>query len=322
MTPQATGKAGYIFAILLSIAMTALALVEFPLDRPIDNLGLLLDSPNLWLIPQPVSAIANAILLIALSVGLILFNKSFNFVGGHDYVFPAAFLVMTAANPWLTHYLNGATLLAIGNLLCLSILFSRYGEQRNQNAAFYLATVISWGSMAQYAFVPYALVYLLAAVMLKVMKGRDVIAYLFGLCAPYWILIGCGVVPVANFRFPTVDLLPEVFAPPVEVVTMLVSICFTILVGVILLFNNAVNMGGTSSKARAFNRIVNFIGISSAVLLVFDYSNMMTYLPTMFLAVGIQLANAFSWASLKRPGWLAAALAAVYVGFFLVIVYV
>lgn len=322
MSYKAAGTPGFILSILLMLGMTALGLFEFPVDAPGESLGLCLLSPNLWNIPQPWSAIANAALLLAVAAGLIVFNKNYNFVGGHDLVYPAAFLVITASNPWLTHYLNASAILAAGNLLCLSILFSCYSRRDNQNASFYLASVIGWGSMVQYAFVPYALVYLLAAVMLKVMKGRDVIAYLLGLCAPYWILFGCGIVPVSSFHFPDVELYPLSFAPPVEVVTMLVATGFTMLLGIILLFNNAVSLGSTSSKARAFNRVVNFVGIASAIFMVLDFTNMMAYIPTMTIAVGIQLANAFSYASLKRPGWLAAALAAVYVGLFLVIVYV
>lgn len=322
MSYKAAGTPGLVISVLLMLGMAALGFFEFPVDPPAGSLGLCLMSPNLWDIPQPWSMLANAALLLAVAAGLIVFNKSYNFVGGHDLVYPAAFLVITASNPWLTHWLDAATLLAAGNLLCLSILFSCYTRQNNQNAAFYLATVIGWGAMVQYAFVPYALVYLLAAVMLKVFRGRDVIAYLLGLCAPYWILFGSGIVPLDNFHLPEVQLWPLTFAPPVEVVTMLVATAFTMLLGVILLFNNAVSMSGTSSKSRAFNRVVNFLGIASALFMLVDFTNMMTYIPTMTIAVGIQLANAFSFASMKRPAWLAAALAALYVGLFLVIVYV
>lgn len=322
MRRKAAGKLGFVISILLMLGMAALSYFAFPVDQPAGELGLTLWSPNLWEIPQPFSAIANALLLIAIAFALILFNKSNNFVKGNDLVFPAAFLILTAANPWLTHYLETTTILAAANLLCLSILFSRFGKRNNQNSLFYLASVIGLGTMIQYAFIPYALVYLLAAAMLKVIKPREVIAYLLGLAAPYWVLIGSGIIPIESFRFPTVHLITEGFAPPSDVLVMLIGTGATMLLGAIMLFNNAVNMTGASSKARSFNKVVNFVGISSAIFMVLDFTNMTAYIATMNIAVGIQLANAFGYSSLRRPGWLTAALAAIYVGLLLVTVYI
>lgn len=322
MRRKAVGKVGFVLSILLMIAMAIVSYLAFPVEQPAGELGLTLWSPNLWEIPQPFSAIANALLLIAIAFGLILFNKSNNFVHGNDLVFPAAFLVLTASNPWLTHYLETSTILAAANLLCLSILFSRFGKRGNQNSMFYLASVIGLGSMIQYAFIPYALVYLLAAALLKVIKPRETIAYLIGLVAAYWVLIGSGIIPISSFRFPEIHLINEGFTPPSDVLVMLIGIGLTMLLGAIMLFNNAVNMTGASSKARSFNKVVNFVGIASAIFMVLDFTNMTAYIATMNIAVGIQLANAFSYGSLRRPAWLAAALAAIYLGLLLVTVYI
>lgn len=323
MRHKAVGKQGLVIAILLAAGMTALGLVAFPLGKATGNAGLCLPSPNLWELPQPLSSAAAFTLLLVIAFGLILLNKKNNFIAGQDLVYPASFLVMTAANPWLTHYLGESAILAFGNLLCLALLFSCYGRRDNQNASFYLGSLLGIGAMTQYAFVLYAPVYLLAAVMLKTMRLRDAAAYAIGLFAPFWVTFGSGILPITDFRIPDIELIFFTgFAPPPEVLVMLIATGVTILLGLILLMNNAVSLTRASSKARAFNRVVNLLGVATALFLVVDFANMTAYLCTLFLCVGIQLANAFGYATTRRPAWLAAALAAIYVGIFLVTVYV
>lgn len=322
MRHKAVGKQGLVISILLAAAMVALGLTAFPLGRADEAAGFCLPSPDQWEIPQPYSCAAGFLLMLVTAFGLILLNKKNNFIAGQDLVYPAAFLVMTAANPWLTHFLGESVILAFANLICLALLFGGYGRRDNQNRSFYLASVLGLGAMIQYAFLLYAPVYLLAAVMLKTMRLRDAAAYVIGLCAPFWVAVGCGIIPIENFRIPDVEFIFHGFAPPPEVLVMLISTAVTVLLGLIILMNNTVSLMRASSKARAFNRVVNLLGIATTIFIVVDFANMTAYLCTLFLCVGIQLANAFGYASARRPAWLALLLAAVYAGIFLVTVYV
>lgn len=304
-------------AVILTLAMSATAFFTSPMPAITGKMGLCLPSPNEWMIPEVVSWAINLTLLLATAVALYFSNKSHTFVPGSGGFISAIFLVAAASNPWISGVLTSSIILAACNLACLTILFFCYRQQNATQEIFVVATILSLGSMIQYAFILMIPAYIIVAILMKCFRFKEFLALLMGLAAPYWVGIGLGIIPLGNFAMPTLSNLFTGDAATLELFIVMVNIGVTAVASCLLGLNNLVKLYAGNPKRRLLNLAAATVGIFCLLGIIFDYTNMTAYMGTIYMIGAVQLANLFALWHIRREQIWALVVMAIYVGFFL-----
>lgn len=301
MRSRIIGNSGLILTIFLACAMSAF---EFFIGDPLrleGKLGICMPSPNQWIIPSIASWGINIGLIIILGLSLHLFNKTYNFISNSDTVLSAAFIFLCGANPWLDGMLTSSIILMAANLICLHFLFGCYRSQKGMQQLFLVGSILSLGSMFQYAFIFFIPAYLIIAIVLKCLNVKSLIAYLLGIMAPYWVGIGLGIIPLESFSMPNFSNLFDGFGSKQSVFIGLLNSAVTIVMALLLVLYNAVKLYAGNTRRRLFNNSIIILGLASAICIVCDVDNVPTYMATAYMVLGVQLSNLFILHNVRHP---------------------
>lgn len=305
-------------AVIAMLVMTAISFVFRPDEKVSGELGICLRSPNLWQINPVLSWLMNTVLIGVVAAGGFFLNRTYNFIRSTQPVLPAMFLVLAGSNPWLNYYLSSSILICVVNLLALSVLFGSYASRNATQPMFVIGTLLSIGSMFQYAFLPMIVAYVIGAIMMKAFRFKEFMALGMGLSSPYWIGIGMGLLNLEWFNFPEISNLSSDFAKASDIFVMALSVGVAVFFGSILALNNSIKLYAGNSRVNACNMTLTLLGIVSVICIIVDFSNMLAYLDTLYFSVAVQVANLCALWKLRRE-WLAVAIPSlIYVGFFVV----
>ncbi len=299
------GKEGMILSIVAAILMMAGVYIFASPAYVTGELGIFLPSPNNWNLSPVLSHLLTPLMIAATTILLYVANKKYTFISGSDTVFMGMFLVMCTSNVWLSDRFSASFLFAAANVICLMILFDCYRKNNATQELFLIATIISLGSMIQYAFLALIVVYLVGAVMLKCFSFRGLIALGMGLIAPYWVAIGLGIVPYTNFRMPEFTIITGSAYSAGDVLVGMINIGLTCIIGLIMGLNNLVKLYAGNTQRRLNNMVINLLGVVSLICMLVDFNNIIVYLATIYMIVAIQLAHLFTlWNIRRAPVWL------------------
>lgn len=313
------GRTGLCLSVLMMALMATLAFFFTSPGQSDGEAGLCAPSPNLWTIDPPLSWLANNFVILGIAVAAVFANKKLVFVKGQDYVVPTLFLITTAANPWLTVTLNSSTILCAANLGALYTLMNAYGRRNATQEMFVIATLAGLGSMVQYAFLLFVPVQLLAAGTLHLIRPKELCAYLFGLIAPYWTVLGLGIVSPDSFAFPQLESLFTAQAIGLDLVFILLELAVAVVGGLLCVAHNSLTIYTTSVRLMLFNRAIVIFGIGGALLACIDFLNYMAYIETILLMVSIQAANSFEAYRNRYSPWILLSVCLLYIAIFILI---
>lgn len=288
-----------IVAAIIMIAATALLM---PSLKPEAELGICLALPT-DLIPPLIGCGINAVLIALAIILAFVFNKKHSFVRSTEALLPTAMAVILASNPVNTSYLGTPVVMLIVNLMCLDIMMKSYAAENATMSMFAVATYLSLGSMVQYAFVPLILIYPVMAMMAKVLRVKETVAYIMGLVAPYWVALGFGLISFSDFRLPQflVDI-PN--ADGNYLLLVFVSLCTLALVGLMMTLNNAMLIYAGNMRVRTANNMINLLGFACALFMVIDFDNFGAYASSFCFAVAVQVSNFFAMRRIPQsPVW-------------------
>ena len=284
-------RTGMIIAGLLAFAMCLLSFILQP-EKPIPGQpGLCLPPPSQWELPRFLSWFINTCTIGVCAIALWMLNRTYNFIRTTQPVLPALFLIFVASNPWITAELSTSVILCAVNVLALWILYGCYNLRNATQQMFLVATFLSIGSMFQYAFLPMILVYIIASVILKISRPKELTAFIFGLIAPYWITIGFGWINPDSFKMPAPTSLFSGLYNPADLFILMVSVGSAIFLGIAFGIPSLLKTYAGNSQVNAMNSVIAWLGIISMLCILIDFNNVMAYLATLFLAVAAQLAN-------------------------------
>ncbi len=317
MRYKTVGIGGYLFAIVLACAMSAFTFIHGSEQRLLGELGLCLPSPNEWQILPLASWIINLILLLVAGIMLYFFNKTYNFVSSPDMLLPSGFLVMTASIPWINAELTSSMILVVVNLICLMVLFGQYKSRNATQQIFSVATLLSIGSMVQYAFVFMIPLYTLIAVILKCFRFKEFLAMLMGLAAPYWVALGFGLIKPEQFSLPTLTNLFDGFTTGEDLLFGLLNVGLTILLSLMISLNCAVKLYAGNSRRRLYNNAINILGLGCVACICCDFSNLTAYLATVYMISAVQIANVFALWNVRKSKSIIFGVMLAYVAFYL-----
>lgn len=308
MTGFRIGSMSYAVTGAVALAMCIISGIKAPQFLMSGHYGLCFPSPSEWQIPAFLSWLLNMGLLGVITFAIISLNRTFNFVRTTRPVLPAIFLIFIAFDPWITGRLSSSLILCGVNLVCLWILFECYEGRNVTQQMFAIATFVSVGSMFQYAFLPMGLVYILAAILMKEMRFREALAFLLGLIAPWWVVMGLGIVRPDDFLPPSpFPLFAEGAAD--DIFLLLVGTGVMIFIGIVCGFANSMRIYAGNSRVSAMNIVIYWLGIACLLCILFDSGNIFTYLATLSFCAAVQVANfcalrqlPHEWLMLAVPG--------------------
>ena len=313
------GRPGVSLAVIAMAAMAILSYFFTPLTVIGGEAGICAPSPNLWNIAPAASWIIDNVLILAIAVAAVFANKKLVFIPGSDYVMPTLFLVMAAANPWLTATLNSSTIICAANLGALYLLMNAYGHRNVTQEMFVIGTLAGLGGMVQYAFLLFVPVHLISAATLQLVRPKAICAYLLGLIAPYWTLIGLGVITPQDFALPQLASLFSVQIGGLDLFFVLLQIGIAVGGMLLSVTHNSLTLYNTSVRLMLFNRVICIIGFGAAILACIDFLNYMAYIETTMLVAAIQIANTFQANRNRYSSWILLGLCLVYVILFILI---
>lgn len=318
---KALGTEGFLLAILLAGGLSALNYYTGNPQQLAGDMGLCLPSTNLWTIPRLWSWILNLALIIGSGITLHLFNKSYSIVQTTDTVLPSAFMVLCAANPWLSGLLCTSIIMVVANIIALIVMFDCYRARNATQQVFVVFMMISLGTMFQYAFLFLIPAYIIIAMMMKCFRFKEFVAMLMGLAAPYWMAIGTGIVTIDSFTMPTMTNLFDGFTTTRNLFICMINIGLTSLGAVLISLNNAVKLYAGNSQRRLYNNAIIVLGLTSIVAIVANFNNLTAYIATLYLYASVQLANLYALWNVKKGSTWILFLAMIYVSGFVLMVY-
>lgn len=302
---------GAIAAVIMIAATTFL----MPSLSPAAEFGICFSLPANPL-PHQIGCGINA-LLIAFAIFLaFLFNKKHSFVRSTEAVLPTAMAVILTSNPVNTSYLGAPVVMLTVNLVCLDIMMKAYNSENATTSMFAIATYLSVGSMVEYAFLALIIIYPIMALMSKVLRLKEIVAYLMGLVAPYWVALGFGLISFSDFRMPQFLVnIPN--ADGNYLLMVFISLCTLALVGLMMTLNNAMIIYAGNMRVRTFNNMINLLGFSCGIFMLADFDNFGAYVSSFCFAVSVQISNFFAMRRIPQsPIWFWGLLS-LFIAFFL-----
>ena len=274
----------------IAFILLLLTLFCFPPLSMAGDMGICVSSPNLWHLPRFGGWILNALLVFLSVVVMASANKKYNFIPEAEPVMTMALALLLTSNCLTSATLSASTLMLFANVLCLFIILSTYEEMNAAREFFIVGTLPAIGAMFQCSFVMLIPVFIGGGLLMKSFRLRELIAFIFGLAAPYWIALGLGLVATDAFRMP--DILTVFHAVKVgEGLTMtLVTACIMGGLGLIFALYNSVRLFNRNSRLRCMHSTFNLMGFMSLMGLIFNFNNFPAYYGTLALWFAIESA--------------------------------
>ena len=254
--------------------------------------GIIVSSANMWIGDRAVScAVATALTLLS-AAGMLLLSRTFNLLRTVSQLDCTFFLCLSLTMPALLCGLTtGAVMLPV-ILLCLFLLYSAYANGKVMQRIFLLFALLSTGLMSQYSYGVYIPVFLLGLGQMRIFSMRSVLAAVFGLVTPWWIVFGLGIADVSQLHIPEA-VMPFASLDAAGVAHLIGVTVF----GVLLLLGawslNFMKMLSYNAHLRAYNGTLSMLGLFTVTALVADFTNIYAYIPVLFALTAFQLCHLF-----------------------------
>lgn len=313
MKNPTTGNTGLVFAFVLSIAMCVVSFILGGSAGHLSSSGICFPSPDEWSLPTNLSFGLNLVIISGVVVGILILNKTYNFITTTDTVLQSSLLILICSNAFIDKGVNSSVLLGAVVVIIYFILFGCYRNKKSAPQLFIIGTLVSIAGLFQYAAIPYLLAVFFAAVVLKCMSFKGMVALGMGALTPYWILAGLGVIDLRELSMPvlstvfTYDFIEEGYF------LLWLNCGITALLFLSCSLYNAVSMYAGNTRRRLMNNSTLIFGLVSCLSIMFDIGNMVAYLTVLYLAWAVQLANLFALHNLKHGRAMVVSLLVLYV---------
>lgn len=287
----------------LSAMMCVAGYLFLPPQHPVADFGLVFSSPALWDIPRPWGEVINVAVIGLCAPACWLINKSFSLLKSSLPFWALFYLPLTCANPLVSGSLTGNALTLPTVLIMLPVLFVSYRKPNATRSVFFTATCISVGSMFQQAFLPLFVALVLSCLVIQVLRFKELMAMILGLVAPYWVLLGFGVIGLDSFHAPHLsNIFTDSVAP--HIYPVVVGYGFLLFLALLLALNNGMKLYAGNAQIRSYNNVINVFGLTAVVAMLFDIDNITAYTGVFNLWVGLQFGNLFTLWHLHKAIWI------------------
>lgn len=258
------------------------------------NLGVGLDSANLWFPFGVTSATFNLTSNAAIALFLIYINRAFNVLRSLTALVATMFLAMQIALPRVLCRFNDGTMLALVMLMCGALLFSVYSNRHGQKRIFLAFCLLGFMAFTRIIYLLYVPVLLLGCVQMRVFTLRDFLAAVLGLITPAWIMLGFGLVDWHQIGFS--DLTEWWHLPPSpDVARLMIVTGFTIVTGSFFTVANLLKILSYNSRVRGFNGFFTLLFGATALFAVINFNSFTFYVPLLNCMAAYQVGHFFTY---------------------------
>ena len=284
---------GQPFMVLCALALivataTALAMGVEPAQA--DGTGIFFTLKGALVQRGMLSAVINVLCLLATGGILLALNKVFNYVRAVTHLFVSAFFLLQVANPSGLVAFNNGTLLCVVTAIAVMPLFAAYQDRHSQRSIFLIFALTATGTMFHYGFLLLIPAFLLGFLNMGVFNLKGLLAMLFGLITPFWIVLGLGIASPADFKMPHItgiwNMPPQTLSNPVFILAAL-----TAALGIVLAASNLMTIMNYRMQTRVYNAFVVFLLMATIIALCIDPSDMAVFLPLLGLTAAVQVAH-------------------------------
>ena len=272
-------------ALLVLVAFVARALGAQP--PAVEGHGVCFSFKGLLFADGTLSAAVNVLCLLMTGAVLLTVNKVFTFVRSLTHLTASAFYLLALANPSGLVAFNVGTLMCLLAAMTLPLLFSAYQDRHSQHRIFLVFALVATGCMFHYGFLALIPAYLLGFLYMGVLNLKGLLAMLFGLITPYWIVLGLGIVSPAEALAPQWLLMERLPMTPLVVLTASAAV-----LGIVLAAMNLHTILNYRMQPRVYNAFLIILLVLTVVALLLDHRDMAVYLPLLSLMVAVQVAQA------------------------------
>ena len=281
------------FMVLSALALVTMAFVAVTMGlQPVaaDNIGAFFVFKGNLSQPGPLSATINVLCLLTTGGLMLALNKVFTFVRSTTHLFASAFFLLQTANPHGLVSLNAGTLMCLMTAMVTLPLFASFQDRHAQRSIFLIFALASAGTMFHYGFLVLIPAFFLGFLNMGVLNLKGLLAMLFGLVTPFWIVLGLGIATPA-------DLCP----PPFHGIwslniqgrmsAVLVLAAVTAVLGIVLAVMNLMTIMNYRMQTRVYNAFFVFVLATTVVAICVDYNNVAAYLPLLGIMTAVQIAH-------------------------------
>lgn len=287
------GKAFMLLCAVALVAVTAVALVMGVEPAPIQGKGIFFSLQGALIEPGPMSAGLNVLCLLATGAVMLALNKVFTYIRSMTHLFVSAFFLLQIAHPPGLVVFNAGTLLSMVTALAAMPLFASYQDRHAQRSVFLIFAIVAAGSMFHYGFLVLLPAFVLGFLNMGVLNLKGLLAMLFGLVTPFWIVLGLRLVAPADFVAPDIHGVWELQGMmPLSPVLILAAL--TAVLGIVLAVMNLMTIMNYRMQTRVYNAFFVFVLVAVVVALCLDCHAVAIYLPLLGLMTAVQLALAYT----------------------------
>ena len=282
----------FMFLCALALIVATVVALSMGVQPPSgDSTGLFFSIKGKLIEHGPLSALINLVCLFTTGGIMLALNKVFSYVRSVTHLFVSAFFLLQLANPAGLVSFNAGTLLCLLTTIAMLPLFASYQDRHAQRSIFLIFAILAAGSMFHYGFLFLIPAFILGFLNMGVFNLKGVLAMLFGLVTPFWIVLGLGIAAPGNFTVPNIDGIWNLTGQPWTNL-MLVLAVITVVLGIVLAVRNLLTIMNYRMQTRVYNAFFIFTLVMAVIALCIDYCDVQVYLPLLNLMTAVQIAHA------------------------------
>lgn len=282
----------FMFLCALALIVATVVALSMGVQPPSgDSTGLFFSIKGRLIEHGPLSAFINLVCLFTTGGIMLALNKVFSYVRSVTHLFVSAFFLLQIANPAGLVSFNAGTLLCLLTTIAMLPLFASYQDRHAQRSIFLIFAILAAGSMFHYGFLFLIPAFILGFLNMGVFNLKGVLAMLFGLVTPFWIVLGLGIAAPDSFTVPSIDGIWNLTGQPWTNL-MLVLAVITVVLGIVLAVRNLLTIMNYRMQTRVYNAFFIFTLVMAVIALCIDYCDVQVYLPLLNLMTAVQIAHA------------------------------
>lgn len=280
--------------IALVMVPTAMFVLDFvPIDYIEGDRGLIFPSANLWITDHTTEMWVNVLSTLTLAALMIGLNRNYNLLRTMTLLDASLFLLISLSTPWLLVQFYTGTLLSLALVLCLYMLYSCYSNPAQLRRIFLIFFLLSALSTTQYCYAVYIPVFIIGTLQMRIFSGRALAAILLGILAPWWIVLGSGLVAPESVHIPDFSTLILNFNF-VENFPLFVVVLVSAILLVVCWCLNFPRMIAYNAHMRAFNGTLSVLALFTLVAVCIDFVNLSAYAPVVFMCAAFYTGRLFA----------------------------
>lgn len=263
-----------------------------------------------------LSCLASFACIAAVALMMVMVNKQFNLLRTMSVFFAAFFVVATCATPSVASWFGSGSLLALVVMGCMWMMYGIYSERDCTRRLCLIFALLTAAATIDYHFLLYLPVFIIGMGQMRIFRFKTALAALLGILAPPWIVYGLGLAPL--------PAMPRIFwTPPSAILTLaggvpfVVTVGYTLLLGVSMWVLNLFRILSFNARARAYNGLLLLIGVATGIYAVINFTYLPFYVTLLNACVAFQVGLFFRYSASRRGYIFVLSMLAGYVGLYI-----